>query len=67
MHAPCLQPLVIQGQHGESRALLLLKSLSQASLASSVERHSSEESETIVCSLLASPEREEASSASPVK
>ncbi|CAK0734417.1 hypothetical protein CVIRNUC_000428 [Coccomyxa viridis] len=57
----------IQGQHGESRALLLLKSLSQASLASSVERHSSEESETIVCSLLASPEREEASSASPVK
>ena len=59
--------LSIQGQHGESRALLLLKSLSQASLASSVERHSSEESETIVCSLLASPEREEASSASPVK
>ena len=67
MHAPCLQQGVVQGQHGESRALLLLKSLSQASLASSVERHSSEESETIVCSLLASPEREEASSASPVK
>ena len=67
MQSPCLQQLIVQGQHGESRALLLLKSLSQASLASSVERHSSEESETIVCSLLASPEREEASSASPVK
>ena len=29
--------------------------LPQSSVASSVERHSSEESETIVCSLLASP------------
>ena len=41
--------------------------LSQSSVASSVERHSSEESETIMCSLLASPSREDVTSASPVR
>ena len=41
--------------------------LPKTAVASSVERHSSEESETIVCSLLASPSREDITSASPVR
>ena len=55
--------LVVQGVQSDDRLLLL----SQCSIASSVERHSSEESETIVCSLLASPIRGNVSSASPVR
>ena len=51
----------MQGGHSETRHVLP----SQISVGSSVERHSSEESETIVCSLLASPSREDVSSASP--
>ena len=54
---------VLQGKQAEATPLLLL----HGSLASSVERHSSEESETIVCSLPVSPCRGDISSASPVR
>ena len=55
--------VVMQGAQPDSTPLLL----SQSSVGSSVERHSSEESETIVCSLPVGPCRGDVSSASPAR